>query len=506
MKTVCIFLACSTLFAPLLYWTTPGLAATENAVEQWATFEASFQGLEKGNPFGDVELSAVFRQGTKTIPVTGFYDGGGTYRIRFMPETVGEWHYQTRSNRPELDGKTGSLTATAPSVKNHGPVRVRDVTRLAYADGTPYREIGTTCYAWIHQSPELQEQTLKTLADSPFNKIRMCLFPKWYVYNKREPLLYPYVGTAPATWDTARFNPAFFQHLEKRVAELRDLEIQADVILFHPYDEGHWGFDRMSAPSDDRYLRYAVARLASYRNVWWSLANEWDLMQAKKPEDWERFGQLIHANDPYGHPCSIHNCRKVFDPKRPWMTHVSLQNDRPDDAPSRVRQYQKPLIYDECRYEGNIPNSWGSITPQRMTASFWLALVGGAYCGHGETYKHPKDVLWWSHGGVLHGQSPARIAFFKTVFDAAPAAAAALTKEKNTWGVEGEYYLIYLWDRQPASLPVVLPEKTAFKAEVIDTWAMTIATLSGTVSGRIEIPLPSKPYQAIRLTAIRNGK
>ena len=32
----------------------------------------------------------------------------------------------------------------------------------------------------------------------------------------------------------------------------------------------------MPAEADDRYLRYAVARLAAYRNVWWSLANECD--------------------------------------------------------------------------------------------------------------------------------------------------------------------------------------------------------------------------------------
>jgi hypothetical protein len=36
----------------------------------------------------------------------------------------------------------------------------------------------TTCYAWIHQPEELQRQTLETLAASPFNKIRFCVFPK----------------------------------------------------------------------------------------------------------------------------------------------------------------------------------------------------------------------------------------------------------------------------------------------------------------------------------------
>ena len=32
---------------------------------------------------------------------------------------------------------------------------------------------------------------------------------------------------------------------------------------------------------DEAYLRYAVARLGAYRHVWWSMANEWDLVACK---------------------------------------------------------------------------------------------------------------------------------------------------------------------------------------------------------------------------------
>ncbi len=98
-------------------------------------------------------------------------------------------------------------------------------------------------------------------------------------------------GHAAATSGiSTRFNPAFFRHLEKRVGQLRELGIEADLILFHPYDKGHWGFDRMDAAADDRYLRYVVARLAAYRNVWWSLANEYDFM---KDEDGGRLGPVF---------------------------------------------------------------------------------------------------------------------------------------------------------------------------------------------------------------------
>src|SRR5262245_4155430 len=89
------------------------LAAPTRAagVEQWGLFERTLKGPADGNPFVDVELAATFAQGDRTVRVNGFYDGDGTYRVRFMPPTPGEWSYTTRSNRPELDGKTGTLTA-----------------------------------------------------------------------------------------------------------------------------------------------------------------------------------------------------------------------------------------------------------------------------------------------------------------------------------------------------------------------------------------------------------
>ena len=156
------------------------LAFSVSAVERWGQHEIHLTGPASGNPYLDVQWSATFTQGDRAIVVPGFWDGGGTYRVRFSPPTPGEWRYETRSATPELNGKTGTFTATAPTGNNHGPVEVFDTFYLRYADGTPYHQFGTTCYAWVHQTRELQEQTLKTLAASPFNKIRFCVFPKSY--------------------------------------------------------------------------------------------------------------------------------------------------------------------------------------------------------------------------------------------------------------------------------------------------------------------------------------
>jgi hypothetical protein len=472
--------------------------SARSVVEQWGVFEAAYDGPADVHSFTDVEFSATFQDLRRTVVVDGFYDGAGIYRVRFIPDTVGVWTYKTNSNRPSLDARAGTFEVTAAGESNHGPVRVRDQYHFVYADGTPYRELGTTCYAWTSQLEALEEETLKTLATAPFNKLRMCVFPKWFNYNHVEPPRYPFIGHAPDRWDFSRFNPGYFQHFEQRIAQVGSLGIEADVILFHPYDEGHWGFDNMGAEYDDHYLTYMIARLAAYRNVWWSLANEWDYFKTKKEADFERFGEIVAKKDPYRHLCSIHQQKVFFDHTKPWISHVSVQNDMPDNAPAYLRKYAKPVIFDECRYEGDISEGWGDISAERLVGNFWKTLVEGAFCGHGETYLNTREELWWSKGGALVGRSPALLKFYKQVVDAAPVDATVL-RDRNTWGVEGKYYLTYLWDRQHATQSYELPSDGQFKAEIIDTLAMTITPVEGELSGKVEIALPIRPFLAIRV-------
>ena len=483
-------------------------AAGADKAERWGIFEVALNGPKTGNPFVDVTLGARFKQGDRVLEPQGFYDGGGVYRIRFMPDAPGEWTYTTTSNRAELDAKTGAFTCVEPSPGNHGPVRVRSTVHFAYADGTPYYQIGTTCYAWVHQGDAMEEQTLATLRKAPFNKMRMCVFPKAYAYNQNEPPYYPFEGKPPQGWDFSRFNPEFFRHFEKRVADLMKLGIEADLILFHPYDR--WGFKSMDRQADDRYLRYVVARLAAYRNVWWSLANEYDLMlkiPSKTMDDWDRFFQIIRASDPYGHMRGIHNCRGWYDHTRPWVTHASIQSSDFRNAADLRTKYQKPIVYDECKYEGNIPQGWGNISAREMVHRFWLGAVSGCYVGHGETYKHAEDILWWSKGGVLHGESPPRIALVRRIMEAAPYEQMTPDKELSPGNLvlskPGEYYLIYF--PQAAATAFTLPGSRPYRVEGIDTWTMQTTPIGAAGPGKFSFTPPAEHY-LLRLSTYKPGE
>lgn len=482
----------------------------QEKAECWGVFETALRsGKERGNPYRDVRLEAAFRSGGRTVNVYGFYDGDGVYKIRFMPDAPGKWEFVTSSDDPALDAVTGQFECVAAREGNRGPVRVAGGDRFSYADGGPYRPFGTTCYAWIHQSEELQLRTLRELADSPFNKIRMCLFPKRYAFNWAEPELFPFQGSREAGFDLDRFEPRFFRNLERRIEQLGALGIEADLILFHPYDGGHWGFDRMEAERDDAYLRYVIARLSAYRNVWWSLANEYDFMREKRKEDWNRFFRIVRDHDPYSHLKSIHNGTKMYDPEsldlydhaKPWVDHISLQHWDLTVTDAFRRKYGKPVVVDECGYEGDIPRRWGNITGEEMTHRVWEGTVRGGFVGHGETYLHPDNVLWWSHGGKLRGSSPARIGFLRGLLEEAPAdlTATDAIKDVPALAAEGEYYLLYFGIHRPALRPLELPEGESFAAELIDTWRMTIEPIEGTYSGSCTIGLPGRPYLALRL-------
>jgi hypothetical protein len=440
-------------------------------VEQWGVFELP-------------AASAEFRREHRAIHIDGFEDGEGVYKVRFMPDDVGGWSYTT------ADQQSGRLQVTPPSPTNHGPVRISNTFHFSYADGTPYIPIGTTCYAWTHQGDALETQTLSTLRSAPFNKMRMCIFPKSYVYNENEPEFYPFLGT--------RFNPAFFEHLEKRIQQLCELGIEADLILFHPYDR--WGYSKMSREMDDRYLRYVIARFAAYRNVWWSLANEFDLMKSKEMSDWDRFFRIVQESDPYNHLRSIHYSKTMYDQSRPWVTHVSMQDDDFSKTTAWRDTFRKPLIYDECKYEGNIPKRWGNISARELVRRFWLGVTSGAYVGHGETYLHPRDILWWSKGGVLHGESPQRIAFLRRILEQAPPGGLNPYGEYYPCAAQpGRYYLYYFDYHQPIDYEFDLPPSASYQADWIDPWNMTVTPIAGSFRGKFKLRLPGKPYLAVRL-------
>jgi hypothetical protein len=266
--------------------------------------------------------------------------------------------------------------------------------------------------------------------------------------------------------------------------------------------------------------------LAAYRNVWWSLANEFDFMKEKSDADWDRFFRIVAESDPYGHLRSIHNGTRLYNHTQPWVTHASIQNGSAVAELGRAilyrDVYRKPIVVDEAKYEGDIPQRWGNLSAEEMVHRFWVGTIAGTYVGHGETYRRPDDVLWWSKGGVLGGQSSPRIAFLRKVIEAGPATGIEPIdkwQDDRTAGKAGEFYLVYFGRERPAEWVFELPRAglksgMRFTVEVLDAWDMTVTPVSGEFviradsgyryrsEGERAVKLPGKPHMALRIKRV----
>lgn len=373
-------------------------------------FELTYRASAPEGSQAQIDLQAKFTCGTESVCVKGFYAGNDTYKIRFLPQRVGLWHYEVTG----LVNDCGDVVCEPG--EGHGMVKAVD-THFEHADGTIFHPFGTTVYALISQSDELIEQTMQTLSEAPFNKLRMCVFPKDYDFNKNEPTYYAFEKAADGTWDPSRPVYAFWDALDKHIVRLGEMGIQIDLILFHPYDR--WGFDGMGLEKDKQYLDYLLRRLSAYPHIWWSLANEYELTK-RSEEEWFAIEAFVAANDPYRHLLSCHNIFKIWDANRPLTTHASIQSKDFGMLEEWCKRYRTPVMLDECAYEGNLEHFWGCITGRDMTRRFWKAICSGAYCTHGETFYADDDILWWSRGGQLKGESPERIAFCRKIIESLP--------------------------------------------------------------------------------------
>ena len=508
-------------------------------MRQYETFELTFCGAELTDHWAQANVTAEFTHNGETVVVPGFYAGGGVYKVRFLPMSAGKYIWRVTGD------VSGEGQEVCESAITHGPVKACG-RGFVYADGKTFHPFGTTVYALIHQPGEFIERTMETLSAAPFNKVRMCVFPKDYDFNRNEPDWYAFEKAADGSWDTNHPCFAFWDALEGYISRLDSMGIQVDLILFHPYDR--WGFDGMGHNRDLVYLDYLLRRLAAFPNIWWSLANEYELTRRTKNE-WYDIERFVAKHDPYCHPLSCHNIFNIWDANRPLTTHASIQSKDLSQLNSWLKKYSgKPIVVDECAYEGDIEPFWGSITGAEMSRRFWRCVSMGAYCTHGETFYSDDEVLWWAKGGVLRGVSPERIAFCRKIIESLPGqlegepsflqrlmpvmemdeeqqsetmsrmpdqlrrlviafiesadAESYANSEIGWYGHIGTDVYLRFHDTRPITRDTVeLPEDKRYTVRVLDTWNMTDETVASGVSGKYTVKLPGRENMAVLITA-----
>lgn len=294
------------------------------------------------NPFIDVTLSAeVTSPSGQVYTVDGFFDGNGAggavgnvFKIRIAPDEEGLWRWTTASNRPDLDGKSGSFecSGTLPGVFADGPVVVEANRRqvFKYRDGRPVYLVGKFLdvdapderIQWSHPlfSEELSEPEREALfarhLAMGLNKMNV------YIANKGD---YGHISTTP--WignansnDKTRFDLGRWHSYEQWVLRMRDAGMVAQLWFFA--DDS--GFGDLPEADRKRLIRYGMARLSGYVNTLFTLMLEWQ--EGWTTTEVATHARYLHDHNPWDRLVSVHGTPGAFKfPHETWADYMDIQ-------------------------------------------------------------------------------------------------------------------------------------------------------------------------------------
>ena len=394
-------------------------------VPQWDRFEAAFTAdRDRENPVQDVSLTAEFVSPTgDRHRAAGFWDGGRTWRVRFCPDAVGEWHWSSTSSDPAdagLHGRSGRFAVARDPGDNplyqHGQVRVAPSGRhLEHADGTPFFLLADTCWNGPHLSTP--DEWDDYLADRVGKRFSAVIFtaPQFRALPANADGRVAYHGR-----ERIAIDPAFFQRLDRSVDAINDRGLLAVPLLLHGGKDTDLNTGHHLPPDQAAVLaRYIIARYDAHHVLWDLIAEaEFDGHGARY---WKKVAEAIFADGRH-HPTTLHpygmDWALYSFVDEPWMDVVGYQSAHGDNeaslrwimegppATSWNLKPHRPFINLEPPYEGHRANHSGvpfdaaAVRRHTYWSLFASPTAGVAYGGHG--------VWAWDDGGstpYAHAQS-----------------------------------------------------------------------------------------------------
>ncbi len=293
------------------------------------------------SPFADVAITGTFVSPSgKSFVMPGFYDGEGTWRVRFNPGEHGTWRYRIAAHPhdPALAAE-GRFEVTPREVRGFLRATPGAAWGFTHESGEPALIFGDTVYnlfgmahCGVDVAPFLERR-----AAQGFNLLRI-----------RVPVSSFHPPDGHNDWQTRScwawgggeqaprfdlFNLDWFRTVD-RVMELTErLDIGVELIM-----EG-WGFDfpfnhrtQFTTEWEELWMRYLIARYDAHANLAiWTPLNEYEFYPNgdwhHKPvaDRWAvRIARWIKAVAPHGHVVAMHN-----GPRMPPFADDSAPIPRP---------------------------------------------------------------------------------------------------------------------------------------------------------------------------------
>lgn len=328
-----------------------------------------------GNPF-ELEVDATFTHeasGT-TLTLPGYYAGGDTWRVGFMPTLMGEWTYLTSSSDPDLDGRRGKVTALASG--HAGLLRSDSANprKWKFVDG-PYA-IPIALRIEFFGSPATRDQFIAAadfLAAHRLHMMETRLTEEYGQFAGRRDFIFD------GWWGLHRFDLAIWDRMEERMEILTERGLGAHV-MFYSDDRGRPPWKGKSA-TEALVIRYAVARLAGFPVLLFNTGIDVAEYRSKSDLDW--FGDRLRALDPYGHPLSsrygggsgeLVMRGQSFDSRGAQLARIDEMTGYFDVA-------AVPVSMDDAWGERMPSHPAKDFRPADIRRAFWKAVVAGGLGG-----------------------------------------------------------------------------------------------------------------------------
>jgi hypothetical protein len=329
---------------------------TETDVKIWDRFELVVDHPHSyKDPYRDVTLAAEFRRpnGEKVV-FWGFFDGGTTWRVRFMPDQTGDWAYRAAfsDGGKVISGKFTCVESDIPGALSVSPEKPQ---WFQHRSGKPFFvrsfHVGD-CFFSANLTPEKRAIFLDWAQRQGYNMLSIAS----HYLNRSEP------GRGQG-WDTPRLWPLNAREFHRAEVILDDLAKRRMVVFPFAGFFGR-GSNYPTAPADQElYIRYVIARFGSYWNVLFNVAGPEPLLE-KKPfmskDEINRLGRLIRSLDVFHHPITVHN--RTGDDQfidQDWLTFTTLQGPKTTDVrvlSEGIRRNihpHRPLYAQETLWSGN---------------------------------------------------------------------------------------------------------------------------------------------------------
>jgi len=443
---------------------------------------------EYPNPYTDVEVWVDLEGPGFSKRVYGFWDGGDVFRVRVLATAPGEWTWVSGSNQADagLNGKRGRFSAIAWTEEEHraNPCRrgmlcaTSNGHALEYADGTPCFLLGDTWwstptfrYRWDDDDtprpigPDMGfKDMVRYRKAQGYNLIAIiAALPAW-ANDDHPPTIWldeehkigvrnawPQAGTQSAKDmhneggrpfffpgrvpgyedvfpDVDRINPAYFQHMDKKIDYLNAYGFTAFIEAARRDVSHCWKTFYDWPESYARYVQYVFARYQANHCILSPIHFDWHGMTIPSREFLLPIKEMLRrwGPPPFGTLLSTNADGSTllnFD-DAPWIGLHQIGNRRDHNVCWHLTEiYQeceppRPALNGEPYYAGWPPHlaARGGTEEDDLycRAAMYGSFLSGGFAGHiygasglwgGDIKAEAQDRMWesiqWRSGDQL---------------------------------------------------------------------------------------------------------